>query len=1521
MSCQLSVLSRFQDLTAVRRFLFPHLKDNSPKPAGEQQTPDGDAEEWGDDWGWSIDENTGASLSNPVQTNVEMVDDGVYKWLQNSIVSLSPNNDIIAVANDDKICVLTQKWDPQKKGEEIDTWLTTAWESSIAQDEGELITDILCLPLASQKRSTQGAPDWTCVIVGFTSGYVRMYTETGVLLLSQLLHLEPVQKLKCRTYEPPRFLGMGEKHEELIILYKKAVVSIDGFSLIQSLRACRNQVARATASGGEGYVQPPPLAYKKWALSDQDRITDLVSCGVTCPSPFDQLKRASMEHGFNAQPRVSPPAASLYITSGASPYVGFFYAIEGNMQPILSEVAMAMAHKLKSALMSAASGWLGFGGRQKDEAKEKPPKIEPAAPLNLKYGLPDLRRSGDSIVLSPCNNYIATTDSFGRVILIDVQKGLAVRMWKGYRDAQLGWVQVKEDGGGGHHHHHHHRHSPSQSRVAQFLIIYAPRRGIVEVWTAVHGPRVAAFNVSKYCMLVCPSYGLMGLNNVTYRGVRSRAFQCALIDPDGCVKTLDIPFHLALSDKSSKRARDLHLLKKLKTSLKEASKETESLKSAAKEIFLDIRIASISHQALERILATRYLSVNFMQDVVQACIAQLSAKGEDNLDIDSKMLLRYAHMQTGLLEMYDAIHTLSTQTPATGADVAAAQPSHSEMLQSSLAINKEEAAHISEQLEKFHSALESHKVVVVPSVSFADEPKCPPLLGVTSFLHCFSSRSHSALGAEDSGPLSKAAPPAICVSKEVTEERRHALAHLLFHACINGKCKAEEISVVLQKSNIAPDQLMKLLLLHCLSMEYLGPNAIPSLKALVRTITAMTDTSEVLVDGNRTSPWWQRVRDASSQSQQNCAAYITALVCRKVAADFIVSQTEAKDPDADTASDKEDDDEDKDKTDDGDTEKDNDTTTTTTSGGGGARGGGSPAVDLSSWEKVSVDLTHWELLLKQLEDTLALSTLLHLHVPSPTTTTTSVATTTTTTNNNDNGDNADAVRQQPAADRGEADSSSKEAVKVSVSKLLDGGKGSISEVVARFVASRCLGPQSLYKLPAEGEGQSQGQEGSVLSEEGEQAVLSMSKLERLQSILEDLRVRFPNSLDNDILISNCGWEYAVLWNKDPEEVHHLKSSVEYLKLVQNAVLRQGVSSMLWHMFVTKRMSAAAQLMEKVGKAPKDRLCRKETSMSDKSLTTFLGLTEELLNIIMEANCEANEVPMFNMEHNWQTVRGPASLGELAVDAKPTNYGLVRLHWHLATLMHAVMLFSMKNVKVLSLFDRKGKNAFFKDLHSHPLLPNKNIDDTLSMERRMVLARIVTHAIETLGAPVHHHYGRVVRTGGGGGPSGSSAQRRPNMFTFHWPRLCMDLALELNADEDHIRRHYVLELYNFGHDDLAVTILGFAEDQEKFGRQLLLVAGRRMAYRAIHENPKNTPRLLGEMSTGLSNWLSSMDMSKLQYKTSPLEDSSLLLHEAAKRLPDHSREYDVALELIDFTDLLVTLKISVEPQGGAVVVAQ
>ncbi|CAG2191957.1 RAB3GAP2 [Mytilus edulis] len=349
MSCQLSVFAHFQEVSSLREYLFPCLKDEST-----QKSNSGGNDAWTEDWSWNEDEQMEQDDSDSSQSTEE----NKHNWLQDCLISISPANDLMAVAYGEKLVLLSQKWDPGDT--ESETKFSMKYKESLKQDEGETIT-----------AKYTGAPDWTCIIVGFSTGYIRIYTETGTLLLSQLLHTEPVQKIKCRTYEPPRYLGLSEQHEELIILFRKALVTVDGFSLYQSLRACRNQVARATA--GDTSIQPPPLAYKKWGLQGQERIQDCCTCGIDTPNPFDQMKSAAMM-APNATLRPAPPTSAKYITSGVSHYVGVYNAVEGSTQPILSEVAFAVASKLKSALMSAAraSSADRFESRQRGVMNEFP---------------------------------------------------------------------------------------------------------------------------------------------------------------------------------------------------------------------------------------------------------------------------------------------------------------------------------------------------------------------------------------------------------------------------------------------------------------------------------------------------------------------------------------------------------------------------------------------------------------------------------------------------------------------------------------------------------------------------------------------------------------------------------------------------------------------------------------------------------------------------------------------------------------------------------------------------------------------------------------------------------------------------------------------------------------------------------------------------------------------------------------------------------------------------------------------
>uniref|UniRef100_A0A8D3CVP9 RAB3 GTPase activating protein subunit 2 (non-catalytic) n=1 Tax=Scophthalmus maximus TaxID=52904 RepID=A0A8D3CVP9_SCOMX len=565
-------------------------------------------------------------------------------WLQDCVVALSPCSDLLVVAREQKAVFLS--------GQIFKHTHTLHTQSSSLK---ECVSSCVCIPLASQKRSSTGRPDWTCVVVGFTSGYVRFYTENGVLLLAQLLHEDPALRLKCRTYEIPRHPGVSEQHEELSILYPAALVTIDGFSLFQSLRACRNQVARAAAAGSD-VIQPPPLTYKKWGLQEMDTVVDHSSVGIMTLCVFDQMKNASILGGFNASVKGNPPAMSQYVAVGGGPYTGFYYAVEGSSQPLLSHVAMAVASKLTSALFNAASGWLGWNKNKNEEdaAQKQKPKVEPATPLGIRFGLPDSRRHGESICLSPCNTLAGVTDDFGRVTLLDLARGIAIRMWKGYRDAQLGWLQVPEERGD-------REFSPSASlprRHALFLVIYAPRRGILEVWAMQQGPRVGAFTVGKHCRLLYAGYRLMGVNSVTSQGWQLHTQQVCLLDPiTGALRTVNIPFHLALSDKKSERAKDMHLLKRLTTILR----SREWSLNEAKIVLLDIKHPAIKKQALESLLSNKNVLVSCLTNITSTLYDTL--KQQDPEDVDAA-LLQLCSLQLKLLQLYTDIQQLHSAADA-----------------------------------------------------------------------------------------------------------------------------------------------------------------------------------------------------------------------------------------------------------------------------------------------------------------------------------------------------------------------------------------------------------------------------------------------------------------------------------------------------------------------------------------------------------------------------------------------------------------------------------------------------------------------------------------------------------------------------------------------------------------------------------------------------------------------------------------------------------------------------------------
>lgn len=1390
MACTLLEFCRFQDIKVVRDFLFPQLR-------GEKKSTDNLSGWENEDWGsWEDNESKGV----PAEEEISSKAPSVY-WLQDCVLSLSPTNDLMVIAHEQKAVFLSPKWKADGKGRE-EMQYEVVWSGPLNVEENEFISSALCIPLASQKRSSTGRPDWTCIVIGFTSGYVRFYTESGVLLLAQLLNEDPILQLKCRTYEIPRHPGVTEQHEEMSILYPTAVVTIDGFSLFQSLRACRNQVARAAASGNEN-VQPPPLAYKKWGLQDIDSIVDHVSVGVMALSPFDQMKTASVLGGFNAAIKSSPPTMSQYITVGSNPFTGFFFALEGSTQPLLSHVALAVASKLTSALFSAASGWLGWKSRHEEEPQQKhKPKVEPATPLAVRFGLPDSRRHGESVSLSPCNTLAAVTDDFGRVILLDVGRGIAIRMWKGYRDAQIGWMQIVEDlhereADRGHFSPFGSTQGPC--RVAQFLVIYAPRRGILEVWSTQQGPRVGAFNVGKHCRLLYPGYKIMGLNNVSSQGWQPQTYQICLIDPvSGNVRTVNIPFHLALSDKKCERAKDMHLIKKLSTLLKAKAPNHERLEAEAKEILLDIKYPATKKQALESLLASQRVPLSCLTSVTQALLDSLRSQEVENVD---EGLLGFCEDKLKLLHLYESVQKIGSLAVETDAS-----PSTKEL---ALLLRLEV-----EELTRLQTLIRNYKQEHTRTgVRFADdEPGALPAKAFLEYLECV--------------------PEAIHV-KKISEEEYIALGSFFFWKCLHGDCSTAEMCETLEKAGLSPQLLLSLILKVWLWKEreiLENTQSLCCLHSMLSRLSNMKVAIDETWDLQSVSPWWQQMRTACVQSTSNGAALLSAHVGHSVAANITNAMAEKKFPKLLQE-------------DDGESMTD-------------------------SWEALSLDTEYWKLLLKQLEDCLILQTLLNCKGLKKTS-------------------KISSLQAEPLG-------------KLSVKKILEGGKGGVADTVAKWVFKQdiCPGLVKLAREKKDSEGLS--------AQEPEETCMTVALLETQPSedVREEYQVvellhlvyqHFPCSLDLDVLLSHCCWEFVVQWNKDPEEAHFLVRSVDHLKNISNAHVQFGLSLMMWNTFIIKRFSAAAYLMDKVGKSPKDRLCRRDVGMSDTSMATFLGSCYDLLQTMMEADVSSEEMspPVLEVEDAWLSVEGPSSIVELALEQKHIHYPLVEHQLVLCAIMYAVMSLSLKSVKPLALFDSTGKNAFFKDLTSIQLLSSGDMDPSIVSLRQQFLLKMISAAVQA-----QFQSQITVKTE----DANSDWEQKP----VDWPTLAVDLAPQLQVNEDTLQRHYVCELYNYGFDHNAEVAILQVVDKEVLASQLLVLTGQRLAHALLHTQTKEGMELLARLPPTLCTWIKAMDPQDLQNTDVPIPTTAKLVDKVVELLPENHGQYGLALNLIEAVEAMSAL---------------
>lgn len=146
--------------------------------------------------------------------------------------------------------------------------------------------------------------------------------------------------------------------------------------------------------------------------------------------------------------------------------------------------------------------WLPINwGNSKHQASLEASKTsthEPVEPMTCRFGLSDVMREGYSIISSPNKALSVILDAMGRVLLVDNRYCIATRMWKGYRDAQCGWIEVEEEKHSGMHKGFTKFKQTPQLRSAFFLVIYAPKKGVIDIWSTQQGPKITTFTASKH---------------------------------------------------------------------------------------------------------------------------------------------------------------------------------------------------------------------------------------------------------------------------------------------------------------------------------------------------------------------------------------------------------------------------------------------------------------------------------------------------------------------------------------------------------------------------------------------------------------------------------------------------------------------------------------------------------------------------------------------------------------------------------------------------------------------------------------------------------------------------------------------------------------------------------------------------------------------------------------------------------------------------------------------------------------
>ncbi|KAK7257153.1 hypothetical protein RIF29_30921 [Crotalaria pallida] len=339
--------------------------------------------------------------------------------------------------------------------------------------------------------------DVRVIVAGTSSGFLLFYSLRGELIHRQMIY--PARVLKLRVQGVKKDLIQDTSSEEFCVIMPGVIARFEGSDIQNMLQKWfeeanaqffgRKPKSQDSEDFGNSYGKLP---HQLWNIGKYGTCADAALTGIMPPP----LMEHQMEHQVLSSQRYY-----CAVAVGEDAVISAYRLSEDKGRSLVG----AILSKVLPATVSTIASFSKFVWRSEQtspkKSEQKPQPFARASPLTC---LKDHPRKGEKLTLSPSGTLAAITDSLGRILLLDTQALVVVRLWKGYRDASCLFMEIlvnKDIASTSSS-----NREPMKSDYCLCLAIHAPRKGIIEIWQMRTGPRLRTIPCRKGSKMLQPSY-------------------------------------------------------------------------------------------------------------------------------------------------------------------------------------------------------------------------------------------------------------------------------------------------------------------------------------------------------------------------------------------------------------------------------------------------------------------------------------------------------------------------------------------------------------------------------------------------------------------------------------------------------------------------------------------------------------------------------------------------------------------------------------------------------------------------------------------------------------------------------------------------------------------------------------------------------------------------------------------------------------------------------------------------------